>query len=88
MSNTIETRLSRERARHVRRHGLGLLISTSLLVNKSWILRVTVKGQSRRREIGLGHRVAAVADAQSSRPESCERGQGGRDPSPSAIFDR
>lgn len=61
--------------------GLGLYLNIAAGGSKSWILRVTVRGQKRRREIGLGSLdILSLAGARLSAHELRTEAKAGRDP--------
>lgn len=61
--------------------GAGLYLNVAAGGTKSWLLRVTVKGQSKRREIGLGGLdVLSLADARVKAQELRSEAKAGRDP--------
>jgi integrase len=61
--------------------GAGLYLNVAAGGTKSWLLRVTVKGQSKRREIGLGGLDAlSLADARVKAQELRSEAKAGRDP--------
>ncbi|MGH1458556.1 MAG: tyrosine-type recombinase/integrase [Paracoccaceae bacterium] len=61
--------------------GLGLYLNIAPGGSKSWILRVTVKGQGRRREIGLGSLdVLSLGEARQKAQELRAEAKAGRDP--------
>ncbi len=61
--------------------GLGLYLNIAKAGSKSWILRVTVKGQTRRREIGLGSLdLLSLADARLKAHDLRAEAKAGRDP--------
>ncbi|KZY50920.1 hypothetical protein A3734_06805 [Sulfitobacter sp. HI0054] len=61
--------------------GGGLYLNVSAGGTKSWLLRVTVKGQSKRREIGLGGLdTLSLADARTKAHELRSEAKAGRDP--------
>jgi len=61
--------------------GLGLYLNVAAGGSKSWILRVTVKGQGRRREIGLGSLdVLSLGEARQKAQELRAEAKAGRDP--------
>lgn len=61
--------------------GSGLYLNVAAGGTKSWILRVTVKGQDKRREIGLGSLDAlSLAEARNVAQELRAEARAGRDP--------
>ncbi len=61
--------------------GAGLYLNVAAGGTKSWLLRVTVKGQSKRREIGLGGLdTLSLADARVKAQELRSEAKAGRDP--------
>jgi integrase len=61
--------------------GAGLYLNVAAGGSKSWILRVTVKGQAKRREIGLGSaQTVSLAEARQKAQELRAEAKAGRDP--------
>lgn len=61
--------------------GLGLYLNIAAGGSKSWILRVTVKGQTKRHEIGLGGLdVVTLAEARTMAQSLRKEAKAGRDP--------
>ncbi|MEH6646300.1 tyrosine-type recombinase/integrase [Sulfitobacter sp.] len=61
--------------------GAGLYLNVATGGTKSWLLRVTIKGQSKRREIGLGSiDTLSLADARTTSQQLRSEAKAGRDP--------
>lgn len=80
------SKLNAKRVQSIKEPGMygdgdGLYLNVAKGGSKSWILRVTIKGQSKRREIGLGSLTThSLAEARSKSRELRSEAKVGRDP--------
>jgi integrase len=81
MSKLSAKRVQSVKERGMYGDGLGLYLNVAAGGTKSWILRTTVKGQTKRREIGLGSvDTLSLADARLKAGDLRKEAKAGRDP--------